>query len=831
MAQLSRRLQEKPSSHLVASWIEWYRRTPILVSRSIMDAVDAGELSKPLDRSGFRAMPRLRVEDVVFGEELLSANDAGIPSIEAFGKSGVLSARELACLSADPRKKDDFEPANPECGFAFDVARDMLSEAKERCDSRGYSSELAWADEFAQNVRRDFPLLNDRKHRRSLAYLDSAATAQRPASVLQAMEDFDKHENANVYRGAYELSMQATASFNDARQAVEEYLGASRREVVFTRNTTESINLVALSWGSHNIERGDVIVTTLAEHHSNYLPWLLLSQRVGAHVELVRLSSDGSIDEADYERALALKPKLVALSQMSNVIGVENPLDRLVKRAKSVGARVLIDAAQGLPHCGMRVDELDADWVAFSGDKIYGPMGIGCLWISADAFNEMDPVMSGGGSISHVGEGSYYLRPLAIQYEAGTPAISQAIGLAEAIRYVKGLGPNNICRHERVMTRYLMDGLRSIEGVTVWGDHTAQEGLHGLVSFTVEGVKPITVSKFLASLGVAIRAGGHCALPLHASMGLTGTCRISMATGTCRISMATYTTKEELDAALLALRLLVRLLSRSRALKEPFAREDSIRRHYAQVAAQASQCDIHVGEAVQLYDDRIVAGLPDAAIAASRGCGDPVAKAELKAGELVLDLGSGGGIDAIIASRLVGASGHVYGLDMTPEMIELANKNASEANAENVEFIEGNIESIPLPDNSVDVVLSNCVLNFSSNKRAVMLEALRVLRPGGRFVVSDIVSWQAIPDSAQRDLCAIMGCTNGVSTREEYETFLEELGFSRVNLEVKSIYTSAVLQGKAKKKGRLESVEALKTAGVWEAVDGACGSVVICAYK
>ena len=377
-----------------------------------------------------------------------------------------------------------------------------------------------------------------------MAYLDSAATSQRVDVALQAQRDFDEHGNANVYRGGYPLSAQATFAFNDARKAVEDFIGAERRSVAFTANTTGALNLVALAWGEHHIEPGDLILTTVAEHHSVMLPFFMLAQRKGAQIEFVPYDSSGRIDLDAYAEALEKRPKLVSFAHIGNVFGIEAPVADMARMAHDAGARVLLDAAQSFAHKGVDVTQLGVDWLAFSGHKAYGPMGIGGLWMAPQVFDEMDPLGGGGGVVSHVSTESYYLKQKSIQYEMGTPPVSQAVGLAAAIGYLERIGMQNVERHGAALTRYAVCGLEAIDGVTVIGDHSQPDGQHGLVSFALRSVAPAQLAAFLGKLGVAIRSGGHCALPLHASLG-----RI----GTGRISIGVHTTQADIDAALVAI--------------------------------------------------------------------------------------------------------------------------------------------------------------------------------------------------------------------------------------------------------------------------------------
>ena len=843
---------EHPDVNAIASWIMWLRRPPLLIARSFLDGIeDSALVERRAD--GTRAVPHVGVRDHVFGEERLAAPVAPPATAQAFLAECTMGALEAVQLARHALNHPGEElhspnqalslmgPAKPEPlngsdRLLVDAARDVLVAAREL--SGDDEAELAWADRFAKRCKGDFPLLNDRAHGGKLAYLDSAATAQRVDRALQAQRDYDMHENANVYRGAYPLSAQSTFTFNDARKKLEDFIGAKRRTTAFTMNASGALNLVAQAWGEHAIGAGDLIVCGQADHHSNLLPFVMLAERKGAEVVFVPFDGAGRIDQAVYARALERKPKLVCLTQVGNVFGIAAPVREMAEAAHRVGARVVVDAAQSFPHRKIDVADLGADWVAFSAHKAYGPLGIGALWMSDEAFDEMDPVAGGGGVVSHLSTESYYLRPKSIQYEPGTPPVSQAVGWAAALDYLDALGMDDVERHNAALTRYAANALQRIDGVNVIGDHSGADGMTGLVSFTVRSVAPSAVAAFLGGLGVAIRSGGHCALPAHAEMGLVGT---------NRMSFGVYTTRDDVDAALAAIELCRRAYEgQLSATHSDGSARNRVADHYAEVARMVedaredeesgfyivqetrSACSLEDrSEAFNVYEERVIEGIPRRALLASRGCADPVSQADLQPGETVLDLGCGGGVDAIIASRLVGPEGRVFGLDMTTEMLDLARSNSEAAGARNITYVEGIIEDIPLPDQSVDVVLSNCVINFSEDRPAALGEAFRVLAPGGRFVVSDIVEFEAVPEDVRPDVCAIAGTTNGMLGVEEYDRLLTQIGFSRVTINPKTVYTMDVLQEKAQRKDRLEHFERLRDADV----DSKTGSVVIFAFK
>ena len=908
---LHERMNACPQARVVTSWIQWLRRTPLLLRREFACGVLGSALCRPRAGAPWRPLPNLAVEEVVFGEEKLAANPVVPVAREKFAKENALSALEAVRLARKMKREEAKHAAkgnavspcsevvrpslcgvpssaakadDPLCGLS-DADKLLVRLARETIDGldvalagdRRFFARLANVDTWAHRVKHAFPIFSDRRHKNRFVYLDSAATSQRLGCALDAQARFDRGENANIYRGCYELSAQATASFNEARKIVEDFIGADRRQTVFVENTTAACNLVATAWGEHNVGAGDLIVATLAEHHSNLLPWLLLSRRVGADLAYVPLLADGRIDQQAYDELLARKPKLVCLAHISNVLGLVNPVEDMARRAHAVGARVLVDAAQSVPHVSLDVKQLGADFVAFSGHKLYAPYGIGCLWIAPEAFEEMDPVGSGGGAISHVGRQSYYLRQGAIQNELGTPAISQAIALAQAVEYLDELGLESVIEHDRVLTEYLMAGLRRLDNVVVWGDHDCVEGQTGLVALSVANMESAQVGSLLGQMGVAVRSGGHCALPLAASMGVTGT---------TRVSFGIHTTREDVEAVLVALRLCGELYAtcevmgqgaedEAKAMETNVTGTDvvgtegvadaavptdvdaavsigagaavsegiaAVERHYAEVAEEvlgaldagalcgrSSCCDeVAAASEVALYAREVADALPAGACAASRGCGDPMAQAGIASGEVVCDLGSGGGIDALIAARLVGSTGRVYDVDMTDEMIQLARRNAQEASCANVEFLKGRIEDIPLPDASVVVVISNCVINLADDKQAVLREVCRILRPGGRLVVSDIVTFASVPEGARSALGRITGAVRGMVSVAAYQGMLHDAGFSGVRVEPKTVYTLEVLRRKAARKGRETAFAEL---AAYPEVDGASGSAIVRAVK
>lgn len=390
----------------------------------------------------------------------------------------------------------------------------------------------------AADIRKDFPILSRQVHGKPLVYLDSTASSQKPYAVIEAMSTYYETYHANVHRGVYEISEEATAKMEKARVKVARFIHARQsKQVIFTRNTTESINLVAYSWGNTNISTGDLIVLTELEHHSNLVPWQLLAQRTGARLEFVPVSEDGLLRLDIYEELLQRQPKLVAFAHMSNVLGTISPAQQMIAQAHAVGATVLLDAAQSVPHLPVDVQALDVDFLCFSSHKMLGPTGIGVLYGKRNLLEAMPPFMGGGDMIRKVGLRESTWNELPWKFEAGTPAIAEAIGLGAAVDYLNELGMENVLRHEQEITAYAMEQLRAVPGLTIYGPEATQRG--GVVSFTLGDIHPHDLASILdQEEGVAIRAGHHCAQPLIERFGQS-----AMA----RASFYVYTIPEDID--------------------------------------------------------------------------------------------------------------------------------------------------------------------------------------------------------------------------------------------------------------------------------------------
>jgi cysteine desulfurase/selenocysteine lyase len=406
-----------------------------------------------------------------------------------------------------------------------------------------------------QVVRRDFPVFERDFDGRAIAYLDSASTSLKPRAVLDAMEGYNARFTANVHRGIYTTGEEATAAYEDARMAVATFLNApDPRTIVFVRNATEAINLVAATWGRRNVGPGDTIVLTEMEHHSNLVPWQLLAEERGAILEFVPFGEDGRLDQVAFEALLEKRPKLVAFTHKSNALGTLNPVHEMVRAAHAAGALVLVDGAQAVPHVPVDVEAIGADFYAFSGHKALGPTGSGALWARRELLEAMPPYMSGGEMISSVSLRRTTFNEVPHKFEAGTPDIAAAIGLGAAVRYLGALGMEAVAAHERSLTAYALDILpREVPGFTLAGSGDPAVRA-GIVTFTLPGVHAHDVATLLDRVAVAIRAGHHCTQPLHDRLGVS-------ATG--RASFNVYTDRDHLDRLAAGLREVVRIFGES----------------------------------------------------------------------------------------------------------------------------------------------------------------------------------------------------------------------------------------------------------------------------
>jgi cysteine desulfurase/selenocysteine lyase len=396
---------------------------------------------------------------------------------------------------------------------------------------------------LAERVRADFPILQQRMNGKPLVYLDSAATSQKPKPVIDALVRYYEQYNANVHRGIYRIAEQATEAYEAARVKVARFINAPRpEEVVFTRSTTEAINLVAYAWGRANVGPGDEILLTEMEHHSNLVPWQLIAREKGAKLRFVDIDDEGRLRFDELEAAIGPKTKMVALAHASNVLGI-NPVREAAALAHRHGALMLVDGAQSVPHLPVDVGELDCDFMAFSGHKMCGPTGAGVLYAKPELLAAMDPFLGGGSMISRVQLESSTWAEVPHKFEAGTPDIADVIGLGAAIDYLEGLGMEDIRAHEKEVTGYAIERLSALPGVTIYGPKNADERV-GVVSFNLGDIHPHDVSQVLDQHGVAVRASHHCAQPLMRRLDCAAT---------ARASFYLYNTLEEVDALYFAL--------------------------------------------------------------------------------------------------------------------------------------------------------------------------------------------------------------------------------------------------------------------------------------
>jgi cysteine desulfurase/selenocysteine lyase len=388
-------------------------------------------------------------------------------------------------------------------------------------------------------LRADFPILHQEVFGHPLVYLDSAATSQKPVAVIEAVDAYYRHDNANVHRGIYQLSERATAAYEGARAKVARLIGApDPRTIVWTRNATEAINLVAYSWGRRNIGRGDVIVLTEMEHHANLVPWQILAQEKDADLEFIPITDDGILRQDVFDVLLRLKPKLVAFTHVSNTLGTINPVEEMTRKAHEAGALVLVDGAQAVPHLPVDVQAIGCDFYVFSGHKALAPTGSGVLWGRRELLEAMPPFMGGGDMIREVHLRRSEWNELPWKFEAGTPDISAQIGLGVAADYLLELGMDRLRDHERELVAYALEMLpREVPGIALYGPAAELRG--GVIPFNLPGIHPHDVAQVLDRYGVAIRAGHHCTMPLHERLDLAAT---------ARASFQCYTTRDDIDA-------------------------------------------------------------------------------------------------------------------------------------------------------------------------------------------------------------------------------------------------------------------------------------------
>ena len=378
-----------------------------------------------------------------------------------------------------------------------------------------------------EEIRDDFPVLRQKVHGKPLIYFDNAATSQKPRVVIEALNDYYRRYNANVHRGIHALAERATREYERAREKIANFINAPATDcVIFTRGTTEAVNLVAYSWARTNLKKGDEILLTWMEHHSNSVPWYQVCEHTGAVIKRIELTNQGTLDLGQLDTVLTARTKLVAITQQSNVLGTINPIRRIADAAHKNGAVVLVDGAQSVPHMSVDVQALDADFFAFSGHKMCGPTASGILYGKRELLEAMPPFMGGGEMIKEVWPDHANYNDLPYKFEAGTPNIAESIGLGVAVDYLQQIGMEKIRQHEKQITSYALDRLKELPEVTVYGPRDVEKR-GGLIAFTLGDIHPHDIATFADQDGVAIRAGHHCAMPLHKKLGLAATARAS----------------------------------------------------------------------------------------------------------------------------------------------------------------------------------------------------------------------------------------------------------------------------------------------------------------
>jgi cysteine desulfurase/selenocysteine lyase len=400
-----------------------------------------------------------------------------------------------------------------------------------------------------QAIRADFPILATKVHGKPLVYLDNGATTQKPQVVLDTIQKYYTSQNANIHRGVHALSQIATHEHEQARRKIQAFIGAREsHEIIFTRGTTEGINLVASTWGRKNIGKGDEILISTMEHHSNIVPWKMLCEETGAHLRVIPINDAGELLLDEYQNLLTERTKIVSIVHLSNALGTINSVKQMIEQAHAVGAKVLVDGAQWVAHMPTDVVDLDADFYVFSGHKLVGPTGIGVLYGKADLLDEMPPYQGGGDMISSVSFDKITYNTLPYKFEGGTPDIAGAIGLGAAIDYLSEIGLENIARHEKDLLDYATQQVQEIPGFRIIG--TAHDKA-SILTFTVDGVHPNDIGMILDTLGIAARTGHHCTQPLHERFGLSAT---------ARASFAFYNTREEVDIFVAGVRRAIEML-------------------------------------------------------------------------------------------------------------------------------------------------------------------------------------------------------------------------------------------------------------------------------
>lgn len=392
-------------------------------------------------------------------------------------------------------------------------------------------------------IREDFPILKRKINGNPLIYFDNAATTQKPTQVIEAIKNFYENENANVHRAVYSLSQEATEKYENAREQIAKFINSDQSEVIFTRGTTEAINLTAFSWGLENLKQGDEVLLSEMEHHSNIIPWEMISQKIGSTTKFIKIKENGQLDLEDFENKISKKTKIVCVSQVSNVTGVINDIKKICKIGHEYNALILVDGAQSVPHMKVDVEDLGIDFLAFSGHKMLGPTGIGSLFCKKKHYENMIPFQGGGEMIKNVNYNLLNNKTEIIwnappwKFEAGTPNIAGSIALAEAAKYLSNIGMDKVCYHEKQLTEYAFKRLKECKKTTIYGPKDISKKC-GIIAFNVQGLSSHDIALFADNYGIMIRSGYHCAEPLH---------QVFKLKSSARASFYIYNTIEEID--------------------------------------------------------------------------------------------------------------------------------------------------------------------------------------------------------------------------------------------------------------------------------------------
>ncbi|WP_341770585.1 SufS family cysteine desulfurase [Actinomadura rubrisoli] len=578
-------------------------------------------------------------------------------------------------------------------------------------------------------IKKDFPLLAaSASDGRDLVYLDSAATSHKPWPVLDAMSDFYARNNANVHRAAYDLGRRATEMYEASRDAVAAFIGApARDEIVFTKNTTEALNIVAgaLAWADapYRLESGDQILVTEMEHHSNLIPWRLLAERTGARLCHLGITDGGRLDLSRLAEQITPRTKVIAVGHASNSLGTINPIGPIAERAAQVGALVVVDAAQSVPHVGIDVGTLGADFVAFSGHKMCGPTGIGVLWGRTELLEALPPFLSGGSTIESISMDDLVFAAPPYKFEAGTPPIAEAVGLGAAIGYLRDIGLDDITDHTRALTEYALQELAEVPGTRLVGPSGAVDR-GPVISFVLDDVPVERVRTALDQAGVAVRSGNHCAQLACLRFGVPAT---------VRASFYLYNTPADIDVLSSELRTIAPRTPRTvrqTTGKEPVMPSTTT----SNWGATFASADV---DHVRSYQDVLVPALFHPWGCLLTGMLDPAE------GSDCLDIGTGPGTVARIMAANAGPSGSVVGTDINSAMLALAAEQPPVQGAP-IEYVESGAAPLDVPDAAFDIVTAQHVLQFVPDRPAALAEIRRALRPGGRL---GVMTWLGLDDN------------------------------------------------------------------------------------